>query len=185
MQTRWWCHCSILPSKCYTKPQHRRWMSLSLKSFRCIFALADRSMSILLLHPHHFPLLRGVDVSYEMPPFNSVLRFLPDNSLSEKSFLVLSNDFRFCFPLLLSVVPPSPSCPHIIFHFSTLHIPLQPTFLHFLSLHLSLTFVVPLIISSPLILSSLVTPLIHLNILIFATSNLMPANGCSPKTVER
>ena len=53
------------------------------------------------------------------------------------------------------------------------------TFVHF-----SHTFAVPLILSF-LILSSLVTPLIHLNILISATSNLMPANCCFPKTVRR
>ena len=31
----------------------------------------------LLLLPHPFPLLYGVDVSYETPPLNSVFSFLP------------------------------------------------------------------------------------------------------------
>ena len=35
------------------------------------------SKSTTLILPHPFPLLCGVDVSYEMPPFGAVLRFLP------------------------------------------------------------------------------------------------------------
>ena len=44
-------------------------------------------------------------------------------------------------------------------------------------LEISHTFVFPLFIISFLILSSFVTPLIHLHIRISATSNLMPANS--------
>ena len=95
----------------------------------------------------------------------------PDNSLSDKSFLMLSSHSRFGLPLLLfpgtaisiTRLPTYSSsllntCPH---HFNLL----SSTFLV-----ISPTFVVHLIISF-LILSSLVTPLIHLNILISATSN--------------
>ena len=53
---------------------------------------------LLLLHP--FPPLCGVDVSYETPPFSPVLCVLhPDNSISDKSFLMLSNHLRFGLPL--------------------------------------------------------------------------------------
>ena len=94
-----------------------------------------------------------------------------DNSLSDKSFLMLSNHLRFILPLLLfpgtsittTLLPTYSSsllntCPY---HFNLL----SCTFLD-----ISPTFVVPLILSF-LIMSSLVTPLIHLNILISATSN--------------
>ena len=58
-----------------------------------------------------------------------------------------------------------------VFVFSSQYVPiqLQPTFCTFFDI--SPTFVVPLILSF-LILSSFVTPLIHLNILISATSNI-------------
>ena len=94
-----------------------------------------------------------------------------DNSLCDKSFLMLSNHLRFGLPLLLfpgtsiaiTLLPTySPSllntCPY---HFNLLSCNV---------LDISPTFVVPLILSF-LIMSSLVTPLIHLNILISATSN--------------
>ena len=55
---------------------------------------------LLLLHP--FSLSCGVDVSYEKPPLNPVLRAsYPDSFLSDKSFLMLSNHLRFGLPLLL------------------------------------------------------------------------------------
>ena len=59
--------------------------------------------SILLLFPHPFPLLCVVDVSYETPPFKLTRSNAssPDNSLSDKSFLMLSNHLRFGIPLLL------------------------------------------------------------------------------------
>ena len=95
----------------------------------------------------------------------------PDNSLSDKSLLMLSNHLRFGLPLLLfpgtsiliTLLPTYSfsllnTCPY---HFNLL----SCTFLD-----ISHTFVVRLILSF-LILSSLVTPLIHLNILISATSN--------------
>ena len=40
-------------------------------------------------------ILCEVDVSYETPPFIPVLRFLPCNPLSDKSFLMLSSHLRF------------------------------------------------------------------------------------------
>ena len=89
-----------------------------------------------------------------------------DNSLSDKSFLILSNHLRFGLPLLL-------------FPSTSIAITLLPTYsssllntclLSCTFLDISPTFVVPLILYF-LILSSLVTPLIHLNILISTTSN--------------
>ena len=91
--------------------------------------------------------------------------------LSNKSFLMLSNNLRYGLPLLpfpgtsiiITLLPTYSSyllnkCPY---HFNLL----SCTFLD-----ISPTFVVPLILSF-LILSSLVIPLIHLNILISTTSN--------------
>ena len=109
----------------------------------------------------------------------------PDNSLSDKLFLILSNHFRFGLPFLLFprtsitiTLLPIYSCS--LLDTCPYHFNLLPwTFLDNYP-----TFVVPLILSF-LILSSVMTPLIHLNILISATSNLMPANSCSPRTVER
>ena len=96
-----------------------------------------------------------------------------DNSLSDKSSLMLSNHLRFGHSLLLfpgtsiaiTLLPTYSSsllktCPY---HFNLL----SCTFFD-----ITPTFVAPLMLSF-LILSSLVTPLIHLNILISATSNLI------------
>ena len=104
-----------------------------------------------------------------------------DNYLSDKSFLMLSNHLRFGLPLLLfpgtsiaiTLLPTYPSsllntCPY---HFNLL----SCTFLD-----ISLTFVVPLILSFP-ILSSLVTLRIHLNILIFATPNFFSCAFFTPQ----
>ena len=105
-------------------------------------------------------------MSYETPPFSQVLRVLPwQFSLSDKSFLMMSNHLRFGLLLLpgtsivITLLPTYSSsllntCPY---HFNLLCC----TFFD-----ISPTFVVPLILSF-LILSSLVTPLI----LISATSN--------------
>ena len=95
----------------------------------------------------------------------------PDNSLSDKSFMMLSNHPRFCLPLLLfpgtyipiTLLPTYSSsllktCPYHVILLSCTFLDISPTF------------GVPLILSF-LILSSLVTPLIHLNILISPTSN--------------
>ena len=96
----------------------------------------------------------------------------PDNSLTDNLLLMLSNHLRFGLPLLLFPVTyititrlaillllfDLNACPY---HFNF-------TFLHFLDI-LS-TFVV-LLIRSFKILSTLVTAIIHLNILISATSN--------------
>ena len=95
-----------------------------------------------------------------------------DSSLSDKSFLMVSNHH----PLR----PSSPSFPRHLHHqhslcchlflFSSQYrpLPLQHTFMHILR-YFS-TFAVRLILSF-LILSSLVTPLIHHNMFISATSN--------------
>ncbi len=94
----------------------------------------------------------------------------PDNSLFEKSFLMLSNHLLFGLPLLLfSCTSVTITRLSILLLFSThAHNTSTYTFLHFLDI-LS-TFVV-LLLRSFLILSILVIPLIHLNILISATSN--------------
>ena len=93
------------------------------------------------------------------------------NSLSYKSFPMLSNHLRFGLPLLLF---PDTSIPITLLptHSSSLLSTCRHHFnlLSCTFLDISHTVVVPLILSF-LILSSLVTPLIHLNILISATSN--------------
>ena len=94
-----------------------------------------------------------------------------DNPLSDKSFLMLSNHLRFGLPLLLF---PGTSIPITLFPtYSSSLLETSPYHFNLLSctfLDIYPTFVVPLILSF-LILSILVTPLIHLNILISATSN--------------
>ena len=94
-----------------------------------------------------------------------------DNSLYYKSFLMLSNHFHFGLPLLLF---PGTSIPITLLstHSSSLlnTCPYHFNLLSCTFLDISHTFVVPLILSFQ-ILSSLVTPIIHLNILISATSN--------------
>ena len=94
----------------------------------------------------------------------------PDNPLSDKSFLMLSNHLRFGLPLLLFPAPPSPSLSSLrIRLLFSKHAHTTSTY-SCTFLDISPTFVVPLILSL-LILSILVTPLIHLNILISTTSN--------------
>ena len=124
---------------------------------------------LLILLPHPFPLLCGFDVSYETPHLTRSCASSPDSPLSDKSFLMLSNNLRFCLPILL-------------FPGNSITITLLPTYsssllntcpYHFnlvscTSLDISPTFVVPPILSF-LILSSLVTPLIHLK-----TSSFLP-----------
>ena len=82
---------------------------------------------------------------------------------------MISNHNRFGLPLLLfpgiSITITLLPMYDFFIYSQYMPIPLQPTFLE-----ISPIFLVPLIISF-LILSSLVTPLIHLNILIPATSN--------------
>ena len=111
----------------------------------------------------------GFEVSYQTPSLNSVFNFL----LWQFSLQQVVLDVMQPPPLRSA----SPSFPRHLYHHHSLawyefffssqcmHIPLQPTFLE-----ISPTFVVPLILSF-LILSSLVTPTIHRNILISATSN--------------
>ena len=95
----------------------------------------------------------------------------PDNSLTNNLFLMLSNHLRFGLPLLIfPVTYISITRLAILLLFSIhAHTTSTFTFLHFLDI-LS-TFVVVLIRSFQ-ILSTLVTAIIHLNILISATSNL-------------
>ena len=54
--------------------------------------MATRHMSTTTTYsfPHLFPLLCGVDGSYETPPFARSCASSLDNSLSDKSFLMLS-----------------------------------------------------------------------------------------------
>ena len=93
-----------------------------------------------------------------------------DNSLSNKSFLMLSNRLPFGLPLLLF---PGTSIAITLLHTysSSLHstCPYHFSLLSCTFLDISPTFVVPLMLSF-LILSSLMTPHIHLNILISAVS---------------
>ena len=124
-------------------------------------------ISILLLPSHLFQLLCRVDDSYETPPLTRSCASSPDNSFSDKSFLILSNHLRFGLPLLLFpgtsiTITLLPTCSSSLLNTFNL---LSCTFLD-----ISPTFVVPLILSF-LILCSLVTPLIHPNILNSATSN--------------
>ena len=94
-----------------------------------------------------------------------------DNSLSDKSFLMLSNHLRFGIPLLL--FPGTSIAITLLPTYSSALLSTCPYHVNLLSctfLEISPTFVVPLILSF-LILSILVIPLIHLNILISATSN--------------
>ena len=94
-----------------------------------------------------------------------------DNSFSDKSFPMVSIHLRFGLPHLLS---PGTSTPITLLPtYSSSLLNTCPCHFNLLSctfLDISPTFVVPLILSI-LILSSLVTPIIHLNILISATSN--------------
>ena len=109
----------------------------------------------------------------------------PDNSLSDKSFLMLSNHFRFDLPVLL--FPGTSITTTLMPTYSSSLLNTRPYHFNLFSctfLDISHTFVVLLILSFP-ILSSLATPLIHLNILISATSNVVLANSYSPRTVER
>ena len=117
---------------------------------------------LLLLHP--FPRLCGVDVSYESPPFSPL--FLPGQfSLRQ----VVPDAIQ---PHLLRSF--SPSFPRHLYHhhslayvfvFSSQYMPYHVKLLSCTFLDVSPTFVVPLILSF-LILSSLLTPHIHLDILI-------------------
>ena len=94
-----------------------------------------------------------------------------DNSFSDQSFPMVSIHLRFGLPLLLF---PGTSIPITLLptYSSSLHntCPYHFNLLSCTFLDISPTFVVPLILSF-LILSSWLNPLIHLNILISATSN--------------
>ena len=116
-----------------------------------------------------FPILCGIDVSYDTLPVNPALCFIPVQfSLRQSVPDVIQ-------PLALRTS--SPSLPrHLYHHHSLAHtfffysqymsIPIQTTFLYFLGYFP--TFAIPLVRSS-LIQSTLVTPLIHFNTLISAT----------------
>ena len=125
---------------------------------------------ILCLLPHRFQLLCAVDVFYEMSSFSPVLRFLP----CQFSLLQVVPDvihLRFGLPLLL--FPGTSIAINLLPTYSSSLLSTCPYHFNLLSctfMDISPTFVVPLILSF-LILSSLLTPLIHRNILISATSN--------------
>ncbi len=119
--------------------------------FKCISVGVNKVLLLLLLLMRRLHLTRSCDSS-------------PENSFSGKSFLMLSNHLRFSLPLLLfpctfiTLLPTYYSsllntCPYHFNLLSCIFLDISPTF------------------AVPLILSSLVTPLIHLNILISATSN--------------
>ena len=113
----------------------------------------------------HFCLGSIFRKSLSVSPYLALPRL---KGLSDKSFLVLSNHLRFGLALLLFPNTPSPSlfCPHILLNTCPYHFNL----LSYTFLDICSTFAVPLILSF-LILPTLVTPLVHLNILISATSN--------------
>ena len=117
----------------------------------------------ILLLPLPFPLLCGVDVSYETPP--SGLALPPLTIFSDKSFLMLSNHLRFGLPLFLS--PGTSITITLLPTYSSSHLnTLQPTFLHFLGYFSHLRFP-----SNSFIPNSLQLGDSNLNILISATSN--------------
>ena len=112
-----------------------------------------------------FPILCGVDVSFETLPVNPALCFIPriyrrhvvPGVIQPLALRTSSNS-------LLRHLYHNHSLTHTVFFSMTM--PLQTTFMHFLDI--SPTFAITLILSF-LILSSLVTPLIHLNTFISAT----------------
>ena len=77
--------------------------------------------------PHPFPLLSGVDVLYESPPLNPVLRFLAWRFSLRHVFPNAMQTPSFSFPRHLH------HCfAHMFFSSRYMPIPLQPTFLHYL-----------------------------------------------------
>ena len=116
------------------------------------------------LLPHNFPHLCGVDGSHEPPLFCPVLRSLPWQ-LSLRSVVPDAiYHFRFGLPLLLF-----PGTSFTIALLTTLYSSLLNTCPYHFRWHCP-TFAVALILS-PLVLSRLMTPHIHLNILISTTPN--------------
>ena len=135
---------------------------------------------LLILHiinissyfPHLFTLLCWVDVSYETPPFNPVLRFLQWQFSLRQVGIDVIHHLRFSFPIL--PFPGTSITITLLLTYSSSLLNTCPYHLNLLSCtftDISPTLVVHLILSF-LILSSLVTPLIHLNTLISATSNI-------------
>ena len=116
-----------------------------------------------------FHFLPSFSVTHE--PFTFTTSMILEYPLSDKSFLMLSNHLRFGLPLLL--FPGTSIAITILPTYSSSLLKTYPYHFNLLSctfLDISPTFAFPLILSF-LILSSLVTTLIHLNILISATSN--------------
>ena len=103
----------------------------------------------------------SIELSLELPPLTILL--------SDKSLLMLSNHLRFGIPLLLFPGTSIIITLRILLLFS-IHAPHHFNLLSCTLLDISPTFVVHLVFSF-LILSSLVTPLTHRNILISVTSN--------------
>ena len=117
---------------------------------------SSASFPTLLLH--HLLLTRR-------PHRTRSLASTPDNYLSDKSFLMLSNHLRFGPPPSFfspACASPSLSCLEHFFSTQYMPTPVQPTFLEMYP-----AFVVSLIIAFQ-IPPSVVTPVIHLNILISA-----------------
>ena len=126
-------------------------------SFTLLLYFALAFVEYLLL-PHLFPLLCGVEVSYETPPFSPVLRVIPGQLFS----------LRDVVPHAIQPPPFWSSCPSFprqrhhhrslayVFVFSSQYMPYHFNVLSCNFLDMSPTFVVPLILSF-LILSSLDT----------------------------
>ena len=119
--------------------------------------------------------------SYESPPFSSVMRFLP----WQFSLRQVLPDVIQLPPLLSSSLS---LLRHIHHHHSSTNklffsSQLIPTWTYFpvspTLLDISPTFVVPLVLSF-LMMSSLVIPHIHLNIVIYSTSNIFSALSSLP-----
>ena len=139
------------------------------------------SIVLLFLRPNHFSTFKW-GRCFLLMRRTHLTRYCasyPGNSLSDKSFLMLSNHFRFDLTVLL--FPGNPITTTLLPTYSS---SLLNTCLHHFNLFsctfldISHTFVDLLNLPFP-ILSSSVTPLIHLNILISATSN-----GCSQTVVR-
>ena len=103
-------------------------------SHRTHLSVTTVQYSILLL-PHLFPLYVGSMCLMRRLHLARSCASSPDNSLSDKSFLMLSNHLLFGLPLLLFLGASIPiTLFNYVFVFSSQYMPisLQPTFLHFL-----------------------------------------------------
>ena len=111
-----------------------------------------------LLLPNPFPFYVGSMFLMKLLHFTRSCVSSPDSSLSDKSFLMLSNQLRFGLPLILFLITIT-----LLPMYSSPHLEKCPCHFNLLSctfLDISPTFIVPPILSF-LILSRLVTPLIR------------------------